>query len=84
MEKGNSKGEGRPVVNCTDVLSCAVQKRLNQSTYRFVGGRLGSIEVSPSSVLLARWRQRALMGVHVGASGAAALCRDYFNHSLLA
>jgi len=73
-EKGQFWGKGLPIVKYRDILPWAVQKRPNRSICRF-GCRLRWAEGSTSSIALARWRQCAHMGGHIGATW-----RRWLNH----
>jgi len=58
---------GAPFVKYMDFLPWTVQKRLNWSICH-LGCGLGWAKRSWSSIVFVRWRQRALMGGHVGAT----------------
>jgi len=60
--KGQFLGKGTPIAR---YLPWAVQKWLNRSIC-CLGGRLGWAKGSTSSIVFARWHQRALMGGHIG------------------
>jgi len=82
--KGQFLGKGTPIAR---YLPWAVQKWLNRSIC-CLGGRLGWAKGSTSSIVFARWRQRALMGGHIGATWwiqllqQCGLMSTYFDHLL--
>jgi len=63
--EGAILGKGSPILKYSHFLPWAVQKRLNRSICR-LGCGLGCAAESTSSLVLARWRQCALLCGHIG------------------